>query len=117
MTASAPAVLICSARVSESYPLSAMTASVEDALSNAIAWVQSASCPAVIVNDNGRPSSPADKWILIVRPPYAPQKPCLPPFFAARSRLPMGAHHGRIDHQVLVLPVLHQFVEYPFPRP
>src|ERR1017187_4372113 len=53
MTASAPAVLICSARVSESYPLSAMKASVKDPLSNAIAWVQSASCPAVIVNDNG----------------------------------------------------------------
>lgn len=60
MTALAPAVSTCLTRASESYPLSAMTATVGHSASNAIALVQSATCQAVIVMASNRPSSPAN---------------------------------------------------------
>lgn len=76
-----------------------------------MAWVQSFTCPPVIRKSIGRPRSSNESWSLNLL--GSTPESCLRPFFAARGRLLMCPHDGRIQHQILALLVAHQLVKDP----
>ncbi len=64
----------------------------------------------------GRPVSSASRWILVLSPPRErPRALSSEPLFAARGRLLVSAHDGRVDHQVLILFVRHKVGENALP--
>jgi len=66
----------------------------------------------------GSPRPLASRWILVLSPPRErPRALSSEPLFAARGRLLMGSHDGRIQHQVRILTVRNQIGKQTVPNP
>src|ERR1051325_8498616 len=79
------------------------------------AWVTSPACPGVRMKRKGRPSWSASMWILVVSPPRERPRAWLWPPLSGR-RLLVGADQGGVEHEVLVLGIVDQGFENPFPH-
>jgi hypothetical protein len=116
MTAMAPLSAIPSTNAWRSYPLLAITYDSGQPRTNAGACVTSWACPPVRRKRTGRPSASVAIWMFVVNPPRErPNASCLCP--PSRRRLLMRADDRRVDHQILVLRVLHQHGKYALPHP
>src|SRR6218665_1301756 len=87
-----------SIRASESYPLSASTASAFKPSNSDLACVISATSPPVSSPRTGLPRASTTTGILLVHPPRERPIACGPSLFGTSSVL-MCTHHRTIDHQ------------------
>src|SRR5688572_15980345 len=118
ITASLPA---CSSgprtRSSASNALSAISVTASSPGSRASAPSRSCACPGESANPVGLPSASTLAWILVVSPPLLRPIASAAPLFCGPGAVLMGADDGAVDHRPLVVGVIRQVPENPFPCP
>ena len=92
-----------------------MTASARCLSNNSAAGAYSPDYPAVMRNCIGSPSSPANRWILVLRPPRERTSLVFAPFLRPVVTS-LCAYNHRVDHQILVLLVRNKIVEDTLPH-